>query len=517
MVRQFLTFLIALYMFLPATGYADSIEETYFPASDSLLRVREVKGDVWFNAGTDSGWKDVYENMPLTEGYGLLTGESGFIDVEVDSETFIRLASSTEIFLKKIHQDRVLIRYIGGSVYVSHISREGFRTIIFDLGIQGSLEFQGQGAIRIDEEPIGKASVAVREGNATVFMYGKEFFIGEGEMALFGEGIERSSAYGKDSWDALNEKRDNEVLAISGRGYIEEAIPGRYDVEKYGEWIVVPAYGYVWRPYVMVSGWSPFLYGKWVFLAPFGWTWVSLEPWGWITYHYGNWVPTFNHGWVWVPARGYKVWYPARARIIVEKRSVRWVPLRPGERVSGLRAFRIDNKYGRKINGRSIFSRPVLIKKRKVFEVREYSPLPRRKEGRRGIYRKRIERNRVLIKERSRTSIDRHRKGDLRKGMRDDRRLRQKRSIPKAKSRLELEASRAYEKKRGRVGKKASNRPGLYQESENGDIKKGSIRYVKARHPDSAAYNEKKRSVGKISRRGRKVRSKNHYGKRKRR
>jgi hypothetical protein len=420
-MRQLLIFLLALNMFLPTSGYADAREEPYFPESDRVLRVREVKGDVWMRVSTKDDWEDVYENMPLTEGYKLLTGEGGFIDVEVDSETFIRLAEGSEIILRKVRNGSVNIRYISGSVYASRLSESGYRAIIFDLGPLGRLDFRGQGAIRIDEDRAGSLAVAVREGKVDLMKYDKEFTIGEGEMARLGEGIRISRAYGKDSWDAFNEKRDNEVFALARRGYIDEAVPGRYDIERYGEWIVVPAYGHVWRPYVVVSGWAPFLYGRWVFFSPFGWTWVSLEPWGWITYHYGNWVPTSHHGWVWVPSRGYKVWYPARAKIFLERKRVRWVPLHPGERVIGFQTLRIDKKYGRIINRNTIFSRPVGIKTRKVLVVKEYRPVLKNNKKRRLIHRKRIEQDRTITRDRSRSRIDTDRRGDLHENKSDSR------------------------------------------------------------------------------------------------
>jgi hypothetical protein len=84
------------------------------------------------------------------------------------------------------------------------------------------------------------------------------------------------------------------------------------DLNYYGEWAHVSAYGWVWRPAVAV-GWQPFYNGHWVW-TDYGWMWISYEPFGWATYHYGNWNYDYQLGWVWIP--GYD-WSPCRVEWIV--------------------------------------------------------------------------------------------------------------------------------------------------------------------------------------------------------
>ncbi|NIS73902.1 MAG: hypothetical protein GTO08_01185 [Deltaproteobacteria bacterium] len=405
MFRLLIIFFATISVMATPYGVSQSHGATYISESDKVFRIREVKGEVWLRTGPGNEGTEVYENMPLTEGYGIVTGPGGFVDIEVDSETFVRMGEGSEISLREVGHDRLLMEHIAGRVYASRLGESSRWAITFAFGFDGMLDFTGQGAFRIDDGTHGTINVSVREGRITLRAEGKEYLVREGEMAMLGEGVRLSRAYGKDSWDQLNEKRDNEVLALSGGGYIQDVVAGRHDMEKYGEWVEVPVYGYAWRPLVVVSGWAPFRYGRWVFLSPFGWTWVSLEPWGWITYHYGNWVTTSHHGWVWVPSTQYRHWYPARARLIVESRGIRWVPLRFGERIAVYDTILLKRKYAHVINRRAIFSRPVVIKRRNRYVVKEYRPLRYERKRKLIPYRKDLKKRREspenLIKRRT--------------------------------------------------------------------------------------------------------------------
>lgn len=98
-----------------------------------------------------------------------------------------------------------------------------------------------------------------------------------------------------------------------------------YDyLSRYGEWIRLPRYDLVWRPYV-VAGWAPFQHGHWVWTND-GWAWVSYEPFGQLVYHYGYWDYSLRFGWVWVPDT---VWWPARVQWYTFGNYCAWAPLPP--------------------------------------------------------------------------------------------------------------------------------------------------------------------------------------------
>jgi hypothetical protein len=99
------------------------------------------------------------------------------------------------------------------------------------------------------------------------------------------------------------------------------------ELNDYGEWVMVPGYGTVWRPDAGPD-WRPFQYGHWVYSNE-GWVWDSDEPFGWIVCHYGNWFYDDVQGWVWLPGN---TWSPARVKWYVTDNEIGWEPLFPEHR-----------------------------------------------------------------------------------------------------------------------------------------------------------------------------------------
>ena len=99
------------------------------------------------------------------------------------------------------------------------------------------------------------------------------------------------------------------------------------DLNEYGDWVVIPEFGEVWKPSV-VDGWEPFYYGHWVY-SDDGWTWISYEPFGWVVYHYGYWYydDNLNYGWVWIPQND--GWSPAVVQWSKYDNYIAWAPLPP--------------------------------------------------------------------------------------------------------------------------------------------------------------------------------------------
>jgi len=87
--------------------------------------------------------------------------------------------------------------------------------------------------------------------------------------------------------------------AVSAR-YVSPEIFGTGDLDTYGTWRIMSAYGPVWVPTAVPAGWVPYSTGSWILDPFYGWTWVGTEPWGWAPYHYGRWV-FVNGFWGWVP------------------------------------------------------------------------------------------------------------------------------------------------------------------------------------------------------------------------
>ncbi|TAE32746.1 MAG: hypothetical protein EAZ92_01310 [Candidatus Kapaibacterium sp.] len=94
----------------------------------------------------------------------------------------------------------------------------------------------------------------------------------------------------------------------------------------HGEWLNVPEYGFVWRPYNIDANWQPYLTnGRWI-QTRYGWTWASNYSWGWAPFHYGRWRLDPYYGWYWVPG---SVWGPAWVEWREFDGNYWWVPLAP--------------------------------------------------------------------------------------------------------------------------------------------------------------------------------------------
>jgi len=121
----------------------------------------------------------------------------------------------------------------------------------------------------------------------------------------------------RDSWDNWVAGRESRYARISSYSYVNYNIEGIDQLEDYGRWVDVPAYGRCWTPSRVEFGWQPYRSGRWIWQDPWGWTWIGDEPWGWAPYHYGRWF-MYENSWVWWPGQSYgyrsyyrPVWAPA--------------------------------------------------------------------------------------------------------------------------------------------------------------------------------------------------------------
>ncbi len=121
-------------------------------------------------------------------------------------------------------------------------------------------------------------------------------------------------------------------IGSSGRASVDLAF-FHNDLAPYGRWVDQPAYGEVFVPRGVPTGWRPYTRGHWVD-TDYGWTWVAAasEPYGWATYHYGRWTYDPDYGWVWVPGTR---WAPAWVDWQEGDNYVGWAPLPPTVDIEG--------------------------------------------------------------------------------------------------------------------------------------------------------------------------------------
>jgi hypothetical protein len=128
---------------------------------------------------------------------------------------------------------------------------------------------------------------------------------------------------------------------------------GYEDLDEYGTWRVVPAYGTVWAPRSVPAGWAPYRFGHWAWVEPWGWTWIDDAPWGFAPFHYGRWALVAG-GWVWIPGTvvARPVYAPALVVFLGAPGSgaagVGWFPLGPREVY--VPPYRVSTTYVRTVN-----------------------------------------------------------------------------------------------------------------------------------------------------------------------
>jgi hypothetical protein len=105
-------------------------------------------------------------------------------------------------------------------------------------------------------------------------------------------------------------------------------VPFYDELAPHGEWIFVPRFGHVWRPWrhVVGIGFIPYSTGGHWEYTRFGWVFVSDWEWGRTVFHYGRWFHLHGQGWLWMPGT---VWGPAWVEWRYGGGYVGWAPLPP--------------------------------------------------------------------------------------------------------------------------------------------------------------------------------------------
>src|SRR5579864_7672836 len=132
------------------------------------------------------------------------------------------------------------------------------------------------------------------------------------------------------SRDAAIQETDQDLAPVPGDGQVDINYFYR-NLIRYGHWVLLSAYGWVWLPNDVPTGWRPYTLGHWA-LTDYGWTWISSERFGWATYHYGRWLLDPQYGWIWVP--DYE-WGPAWVAWCEGGGYIGWAPLPPAGRGAG--------------------------------------------------------------------------------------------------------------------------------------------------------------------------------------
>jgi hypothetical protein len=302
-----------------------------------VVRLSLVEGDVQVlrPEAETSGWEEALANLPIRQGYALSSAR-GRVEVEFESGATARMADYstlefTELALADGNRLTRLLLQKGTATFYANVER-GEVFVVSTADVQ--VEVTRDARFRVDALDTGTA-VTLLKGDAQVHTSAGSHRVTKGQTLLFQEGAADKVSIARnrepDEWDRWVADRDDAIESARADAQRYVDTPFRYglsDLSRHGSWFVDSSYGYVWQPYGIGHGWSPYWQGRWVYVYGVGWTWLSYEPWGWVPYHYGRWAFTRRFGWVWVPS-GFHAWHPALVLWFQFPGRVGWCPIGP--------------------------------------------------------------------------------------------------------------------------------------------------------------------------------------------
>ena len=276
-----------------------------------IVRISYVEGDVQLDRGDGHGFIRAFQNMPVIEGVRLWTRSDARAEIEFEDGGTLRLVPDSLVNFEELRTGnsgekitRVDVQQ--GTLYAD-LKDHDHDQLAFTFAQQElTLRHSSRFRLDIDKEQL---KVAVFRGEVELQRHNAERVkikknetlavdLNEPERYYLSKGIVEEP---HDYWDREREgQRVEAENRYRSRTYpVSTVYYGYDDLSPYGSWVLVPTYGYVWRPYNVAFGWDPFAYGAWVFYPGFGYVWNSAYPWGWTPYRYGSWIFIHDRGWCW--------------------------------------------------------------------------------------------------------------------------------------------------------------------------------------------------------------------------
>lgn len=266
------------------------------------VRLKYISGAVSLQPGGVNDWVAAVVNRPLTTSDRVWTDKEARAELNLGSAA-LRMNAETSLTLTNVGDDIVQVELDQGTLnlHIRHLF--GGETYEIDTPNQAFTILKA-GDYRFDVDPSADTtSVAVWHGEGEANGQGPGVKLRSGQQATFtgGTSLEHqlASAPGFDGFDDWCRVRDDREDHAKSYQYVSADVVGADDLDEYGTWRVVGAYGPVWVPTV-APGWAPYHNGHWVWVEPWGWTWVDEAPWGFAPCHYGRWVNTGGY-WAWAP------------------------------------------------------------------------------------------------------------------------------------------------------------------------------------------------------------------------
>lgn len=328
-----------------------------------VARLGYLSGTVSFSPAGEDDWVQATINRPLTTGDRLWADPGARTEIQFGG-AMVRMNGGTSVAVLNLDDQTAQLQLTQGAlnVRVRHLEpRQMFEVDTPNV----AFTLRQPGEYRIEVDPDGIATtIVVRKGQGEVYGDGAAFLIDSSQSYRFtGTGLReyrQASTPRFDGFDRWSSDRDRRYDTSVSARYVSPDVVGYQDLDANGTWRADAAYGNVWYPSPVVTGWAPYRDGHWAWVDPWGWTWIDDAPWGYAVSHYGRW--TNLHGtWGWVPGPVRTRAYYAPALVVFvggdkfqlsistgTVGGVAWFPLGPREVYQP--AYPVSRRYFENIN-----------------------------------------------------------------------------------------------------------------------------------------------------------------------
>jgi hypothetical protein len=268
-----------------------------------VARLGYTTGTVSFSPGGESDWVRATINRPLSTGDRLWAEAGGRAEIQVGG-AMIRMNAGTGVSVINL-DDRIAQLQLTQGVLNVRVRRLG-PDQVFEIDTPNlAFTIRQPGEYRIEVDPDGDATtIYVRQGRGEVYGEGASYVIDSRQPYRF-TGTNLSDyryvdQLRADEFDRWSGDRDRRYDMSASARYVSQDVVGYQDLDANGTWRADAAYGNVWFPNRVATGWAPYRDGHWAWVDPWGWTWIDDAPWGFAVSHYGRWT-SIRGAWGWVP------------------------------------------------------------------------------------------------------------------------------------------------------------------------------------------------------------------------
>lgn len=281
-----------------------------------IVRLSDVEGAVQIERAAGEGLEKAFLNLPIVEGSRLKTGTAGRAEVEFEDSSTLRLGPNSELSFTHLAlgddgQKLNAVQLISGTAYANFHEKKGDQ---FQLDFaHESVAVPSAAHFRAVLDGSNQATLAVFKGAVNASGPSGKFEIAEKhsatiDLAITDPADKKAFIVAKnfeqdplDGWDRQQNDYHERYAGAAGSSFSSPYGYGVSDLNYYGNFMMIPGYGYGWQPFFAGAGWSPFMDGAWAWYPGAGYMWVSGYPWGWMPYYYGNWAMVPGYGWMWQP------------------------------------------------------------------------------------------------------------------------------------------------------------------------------------------------------------------------